>query len=195
VFRLNPLSVWDKSPLKLPDEGLVRQALWEMRNGYALCTRAGLDRISEHLHTLDPEQVDLLRGKLCVGLHRDVEVTDADAEDRPVVTQVFCSALPVAYTDVPSRHWGPFASLILEAAYEATLCAAVLNAQRGASNRALLTSLGGGAFGNPDSWIFAAIRRALQMVSALDLDVRLVSYGTPSQTMIQIAQDFGRDRR
>jgi hypothetical protein len=97
--------------------------------------------------------------------------------------------------DVPTSHWAPFASLILEAAYEATLCAAVLNVQRGASNRVLLTSLGGGAFGNPDSWIFAAIRRALQMVSALALDVRLVSYGTPPQAMIQIAQDFELDRR
>jgi hypothetical protein len=166
------------------------EALWQMRNGYALCTRAGLDRITEHLRTLEPEQVDRLRGKLGVGLHRDVEVTDADGENRPTVTQVFCSALPVAYTDVPTPHWRPFASLILEAAYEATLCAAVLDAQRGGSNRVLLTSLGGGAFGNPDSWIFAAIRRTLQVVSAIDLDVRLVSYGTPPEAMIQIARDF-----
>jgi protein-tyrosine phosphatase len=170
------------------------EALWEMRNGYALCTRAGLDRIAEHLRALRPEQVDILRGKLHVGVHPDVEVTDADGENRPLVTQVFCSALPVAYADVPISHWGPFASLILEAAYEATLWAAVLNAQRGASNIVLLTSLGGGAFRNSDRWIFAAIRRALQMVAALDLEVRLVSYGTPPQAMIQIAEDFG-DRR
>ena len=54
-----------------------------------------------------------------------------------------------AYTDVPASHWAPFASLILEAAYEATLSAAMLNAQRGVSNIVLLTSLRGGAFGNP----------------------------------------------
>ena len=83
----------------------------------------------------------------------------------------------------------------MEAAYEATLCAAVVNAQRGASNRVLLTSLGGGAFGNPDIWILDAIRRALKMASALDLDVLLVSYGTPPQAMIQIARDFEGDRR
>jgi hypothetical protein len=92
------------------------EALWEMRNGYGLCKRAGLDRIAEYLRALGPEQLDLLRGKLSVGLHRDVEVTDADGENRPLVTQVLCSALPVAYTDVPAPHWGPFASLILEAA-------------------------------------------------------------------------------
>jgi hypothetical protein len=167
------------------------EALWKMRNGYALCTRAGLDRVAEHLRALGPEEVDTLRGKLHVGVHRDVEVTDVDGEDRPLVTQVFCSALPVAYTDVPAPHWKPFASLVLEAAYEATLCAAALNAQRGASNIVLLTSLGGGAFGNPEHWVLAAARRALRLVSSYGLEVRLVSYGTPSKAMIELAKDFG----
>ena len=69
--------------------------------GYALCTRSGLDAIAKHLGALQPEQVDILRGKLCIGLHRDVEVTDAAGEHRPLVSQAFCSALPVAYTRVP----------------------------------------------------------------------------------------------
>ena len=38
--------------------------------------------------------------------------------------------------------------LVLEAAYEATMWSAVLNARRGASKVVLLTLLGGGAFGN-----------------------------------------------
>jgi hypothetical protein len=38
--------------------------LWEMKNGYALCTRAGLDGVSEHLSSLQPEDLDVLRGKL-----------------------------------------------------------------------------------------------------------------------------------
>jgi hypothetical protein len=118
-------------------------ALWRMQNGYALCTRAGLDAIAEHLGALQTEQVDILRGKLCIGVHRDVEVTDAAGEHRPLVSQAFCSALPVAYTRVPPPHWEPFASLVLQAAYEATMLAAVLNAQRGASNVVLLTQLGG----------------------------------------------------
>ena len=80
-------------------------------------------------------------------------------EHRPLVSQAFCSALPVAYTRVPPSHWEAFASLVLQAAYEATMLAAVLNAQRGASNVVLLTQLGGGAFGNHDDWIHAAMRR------------------------------------
>jgi hypothetical protein len=49
---------------------------------------------------------------------------------------------------------------VLEAAYEATLLAAVLNARRGRSNIVLLTRLGGGAFGNDDDWITTAMERA-----------------------------------
>ena len=79
----------------------------------------------------------------------------------------------------------------MEAAYEATLRAAALNAQRGASNIVLLTSLGGGAFGNPEPWVLAAVQRALRIGSSLDLEVRLVSYGTPSKAMIELAKDFG----
>ena len=161
-----------------------------MQNGYALCTRAGLDAIAEHLGALQPEQFDILRGKLCIGIHRDVEVTDAAGEHRPLVSQAFCSALPVAYTRVPPSHWEPFASLVLQAAYEATMSAAVLNAQRGASNVVLLTQLGGGAFGNHDDWIHAAMRRALEMMSGFDLDVRLVSYGTPSRAIAANGRGF-----
>ncbi len=114
------------------------KALWSMQNGYALCTRAGLDAISEHLSALQPEELDILRSKLCIGIHRE-EVTDAAGEHRPLVSQAFCSALPVAYTRVPHSHWEGFASLVLQAAYEATMLAAVLNAKRGASNAVLLT--------------------------------------------------------
>jgi hypothetical protein len=161
--------------------------LWDMKNGYALCTRAGLDGITEYLNALQPDRLDFLRGKLCIGIHRDVEVTDARGEPRPLVSQAFCSALPVAYTRVPPSHWKAFASLVLQAAYEATLLAALLNAQRGVSNVVLLTQLGGGAFGNPDDWILAAMQRSMEMMSEFDLDVRLVSYGPPSQAIRRLA--------
>jgi hypothetical protein len=122
-------------------------ALWKMKNGYALCTQDGLEAIGRHLTPASEPERDRLRGLLHVGLHQDIEVTDSPGKIRPLVSQAFCSALPVAYTDVPQLLWKPFASLVLEAAYEATLWAAVLNARRGVSNIVLLTSLGGGAFG------------------------------------------------
>jgi hypothetical protein len=171
------------------------EALWSMHNGYALCTRDGLNAIAKHIKSLRPEQVDILRGKLCIGIHSDVEVTEAPGEHRPVVSQAFCSALPVAYTRIPHSHWGPFASLILEGAYESTMWGAVLNARRGASNIVLFTLLGGGAFGNRKEWILAAMRRALEMTSGFDIDVRLVSYGAPSPSILRMAEDFNVSER
>jgi hypothetical protein len=78
-----------------------------------------------------------------------------------------------------------------EAAYETTLLAGELNARRGASKKVLLTQLGGGAFGNDDEWIYAAMRRALKAVSNFGLDVKLVSYGQPSRMLLDLAQEFG----
>ena len=167
------------------------RALWDMCNGYALCSAPGLDAIATHLATLQPGQLDVLRGQLRIGIHSDVAVTDAERGPLPLVSQAFCSALPVAYTLVPSARWQPFASLVLEAAYEASMLAAILNRKRGATNIVFLTLLGGGAFGNEAAWIRAAIRRALKMVAGCELDVRIVSYGDPPPAIEQIAWEFG----
>lgn len=170
---------------------LPLEALWTMRNGYAMCTREGLDTISEYIATLSAQQADVLRGKLSIGVHSSVEVTDP-CQRLIHVSQAFCSALPVRYAvdQVPSVHWSAFATLILEAAYEATLLAAVLNAQLTGSNIVLLTRLGGGAFGNDASWIDSAMRRAFTLVGDTDLDIRLVSYGTPTAATSAIVKDF-----
>jgi hypothetical protein len=164
--------------------------LWTMKNGYALCSAEGLRKIGAYLDGLDAFATDQLRGLLQIGVHQDVEVTDSDAYRPQLVSQAFCSALPVAYCGYPSSMWRPFAELVLDAAYEATVLAAVLNARRGASNIVLLTRLGGGAFGNDDVWIDAAMRRALNKVRGLDLDVRLVSFGSPAPAMIETERIF-----
>jgi hypothetical protein len=171
--------------------GISRDALWTMENGYAHCRPAGLAAIATWMNAA-PEEIDAMRARLNIGVHWDVEVTDADGPARPLVSQAFCSALPVSYySEPPKDRWRPFASLVLEAAYEATLYAAICNAQRGTSNCVLLTRLGGGAFGNSDAWIDAAIRRALRLVSDFDLDVRLVSYRSPSAETAELARELG----
>lgn len=167
--------------------GNGESALWTMANGYALCTRAGLARMAEQLG--DAARRDALRGLLRVGVHRDIQVTITANPDQQV-SHVLCSALPVAYSDVPSEHWAPFATLVLEAAYEATVWAGVLNAQRQGSPRLFLTELGGGAFGNDPRWIHAAMRRALEIAAAFDLDVRVVSYTTPSSALEHLVGAF-----
>lgn len=166
------------------------EALWAMQNGYALCGGSSLRAIADCLGQSDETDLDRLRGLLQIGLHSDVEVTDHHTHPGPLVSQAFCSALPVAYGAHPVASWAGFARLVLEAAYEATLCAAVLNARRGASNIVLLTRLGGGAFGNADAWIDAAMIRALDLMRDMALDVRLVSFGEPPQSMRAIEQRF-----
>ena len=66
-------------------------------------------------------------GRLRIGVQWDTEVTLDDAGH--TVTQAFCSALPIAYADHHADRWEPFARLVLDAAYEATLAAAALNAR------------------------------------------------------------------
>jgi len=166
------------------------ESMWSMENGYAMCSPAGLQAISGYLRSLTREQLSALRGKLRIGVHSDVEVTDADGTQRQFVSQAFCSALPVAYSSIVTKQWESFATLVLQAAYEATMWAALLNAERGASNVVFLTRLGGGAFGNEDDWIHLAIRNALQMVFGTGLDVRLVSYGPPTTEVAQLVKEF-----
>jgi hypothetical protein len=164
--------------------------LWQMKNGYALCTRDGLQSITAHINEQNKRGIDGLRAKLRIGFHSDVEVTDADGSERPQVSQAFCSALPIAYTSLPKPLWESFAKLVLEAAYEATMLCGVINFIRGGSNRVLLTAVGGGAFGNDERWISDAISRALDIVKDLPLDVQLVSFGQPSASFRAIAREF-----
>lgn len=168
------------------------ESLWTMQNGYALCTRDGLQVTSDYISGLDDARLDDLRARLKIGLHWDVQATECVVQSPQLVSQAFCSALPVAYGVRPSELWAPFAKLVLEAAYEATLWAALLNAQRGASNIVLLTRLGGGAFGNRDEWIDQALQRALNRFKSHALDVRLVSYGPPPASMLALEEAFRR---
>lgn len=158
------------------------EALWSMRNGYALCTSEGLQAIGRLLRETAPAECDALRAELAVAVQRGADVTDMPYGERHTVTQVFCSALPVAYSDVPPLHWEPFARLILEAAYEATLLVALQNRLDGGAATVLLTRLGGGAFGNPSTWIDDAIARALAVAKGAGLDVRLVQREVPVPT-------------
>ncbi len=148
--------------------------LWKMQNGYALPSHEGLEEIHALLSSIPEPKLDELRSLLRVCVHSDVQVTIEECKH--TVTQVYCSALPVSYSHHPAELWKPFAELILEAAYEATLCAAAINATRSGNNRLFLTLLGGGAFGNDEEWIVSAIQRSLTIFRNIDLDVRIVSF-------------------
>ncbi len=155
--------------------------LWQMRNGYAQPTPTSLTKARAALMGLDDAALDVLRGHLRVGVQHDVEVIGPGHR----VSQVYASAMPVAYTALPKEAWAPVARLVLEAAYEATL----LCARAEGISTVFLTLLGGGAFGNDGSWIVHACLRALRRVHGLD--VRIVSYGSSSPLAQQIVGGVG----
>ncbi|MCC5639793.1 hypothetical protein LC593_29005 [Nostoc sp. CHAB 5844] len=162
--------------------------LWEMRNGYALASRAGLVEISNRLEAFNEEGVDKLRELLSIGIQWDTQVTLNDCKHK--VSQAYCSALPVAYSEHSSDLWAKFAQLILEASYEATICAAILNWRKNGNNKLFLTLLGGGAFGNQTDWILGAIQRALNIYKNVELDVAIVSYGSSKPYIQQMLNQY-----
>jgi hypothetical protein len=124
-------------------------------------------------------------------LHRNVEVTDVAAPPRRLVSQAFCSALPLGYSRLDRSQWEPFARLILEATYEATLLAAAEQAQAGGSNIVLLTRVGGGVFNNDAAWIDAAIERAARIVEHAGLDIRVVCPRKVSPGVRELIEKWG----
>jgi hypothetical protein len=77
---------------------------------------------------------------------------------------------------------------VLEAAYEATICAAILNASGTGVNAVFLTLLGGGVFGNRMRWITDAIERAIEIYADYDLDIGIVSYRESNQAIADLVK-------
>ena len=165
-----------------------RKHLWEMKNGYALATQDGLQKIYQHINNLNSADRERLKGKLKIGLQWDTEVTLNQTKHK--VSQAYCSALPIAYSRIDASFWEVFARLILEATYEATFHAAVINHQRYGANKVFVTLVGGGAFGNKMSWIIDALERILFQFRNSGLDVRIVSYGQSKSEVRQLVQRF-----
>merc|ERR1712032_718166 len=120
------------------------------KNGY--CLPQSLSSMADLKERLESDETlkASVSSKLRVGVHWSTQVTTSCQR----VCQVFCSALPLAYAkEIPTADWEPFARVILEAAYDATLTAAsALAARRKSRVTAFLTIIGGGAFENPLPW-------------------------------------------
>lgn len=176
--------------------GNEAETLWRMTNGYALPQSGGLQAINRALEDSSDEQRDQLKQLLKIGLQWQTEVTigsdpaAASPSTPHLVSQAFCSAMPVAYTRWPLDQWEPLARLILEAAYEATLCAGIFNAATNGSSRLFLTMLGGGAFGNDPDWITDALQQSLSTYDDCGLEIFIVSYGASNPAVRRIAQQF-----
>ena len=169
-------------------------ALWTMRNGYALAKQGGLDAIARHLAALVLDGLDALRGRARMGLHRDVEVTDGatvGCQSAAGLAGFLFPALPVAYTRVPPQRWAPFASLVLDAAYEATLSGCSVERLARCIERRAPHPSGRRRIRQRAGLNDVALRRALQTAASYALDVKLVSYGPPAPEIVEIAAEFG----
>jgi hypothetical protein len=161
---------------------------WQMRNGYALASRSGLIEISNRLRAASEAERDELRALLRIGIQWNTQVTLKDCTHK--VSQAYCSALPVAYSNHPPDLWEDFARLVLEASYEATICIAILNGRSTGNRRVFLTLLGGGAFGNETHWITESITRALKLYQAWNIEVVIVSYGVSKGYVRKLVEQF-----
>jgi hypothetical protein len=166
--------------------GNTNESLWQMQNGYAMASAPGLFKISETITAKSDIERDVLRQLLRIGIQWNTQVLLDGCEH--LVSQAYCSALPVAYSEHADNLWEPFARLVLEASYEATLCAGALNFYRTGNNKVYLTLLGGGVFGNHDDWIFSAIQRALELFRHTPLDVAIVSYRTSKPRVSELVK-------
>lgn len=160
--------------------------LWEMQNGYAALNERGLKIISDKFSQISIPEYKKIKEKLKVGIQYNTEVT-ADS-GKNLVTQVYCSALPVAYYNIKSYLWRDFAKMILDAAYEATFYIALENFQNTGNNKLYLTLVGGGAFGNDDDWIFDAIKKSKSKFAKTPLDVKIVSYGKSNKKLTEFIE-------
>lgn len=159
-----------------------------MRNGYPLASEAGLGEITERLRSSDEAERDGWRQLLRIGIQWRTQVTLKDCTH--LVSQVYGSALSVAYSRHAPALWAPSARLILEASDEATIFTAILNSAQHGSNRVFLTLLGGGAFGNQTDWILDGLQRALNLHRHVDLDVAIVSHGASKPAVRRLVSQF-----
>ncbi|MEM9214144.1 MAG: hypothetical protein AAGD25_07320 [Cyanobacteria bacterium P01_F01_bin.150] len=155
---------------------------WQMQNGYCFPTPSGLSSIEIQLSLCREQALDDIRGRLKVGVQAKTQVTIGDATH--MVTQVFCSALPIAYSDIPTAHWNYFPRLILDATYEATFHVALQNLADTGCPKLYLTLVGGGVFGNKLAWILSSIGRSLKLFAWANLDVYIVSYGSSKPEVV-----------
>jgi len=157
-----------------------------LKNGYVCSDTKRLEALRKRLEEMDEAGREELRSCIKVGLGLGSEVSfsalvpfeglvPVPAGSAQRASQVFSAAANVKMAGCVPADWEPFTRLLLEATYEAALWAAVRNARLAAeaasppplgSRRVMLTSVGGGVFGNRPQWIMDAMNRALRVLAA-----------------------------
>ena len=145
-----------------------------MKNGYLLTSE---DELLEY-NILIEKYKEEMKENIKFGIQQNTEVIGTNHN----VSQIYCSALPVSYNRINKEYFETFSRLVLEAAYEATFIAAILNPK---SNKVFLTLLGNGAFGNEKSWIIDSILKNIKKFKNYDLDIIFITYGSKKDADIE----------
>jgi hypothetical protein len=160
-----------------------------VKNGYTFSSEDKLILLNNKLKN-DYNLCENIKKNLRIGVHYNIGVTfdkfnrksypqNASFKEHKnghLISQAFCSGISVAYSGLSQDLWEPFSILILQASYEATLWAAVLNSKTGGSNKVFLTFIGGGAYGNDIKWILDAMANAIVNTSDYGLDIKICHY-------------------
>lgn len=161
---------------------------WTMQNGYAMFSQDGLLALNKKIANLTQQERDTLKNQLKTGIQWNTEVTNSITKHK--VSQIYCSALPVSYCQIDSIYWEYFARIILEATYESTLYAGMINLENNKSNKVFLTLVGGGAFGNEEHWIIESIQQSIRRFKNIALDVQIVSYGQSNENLLKCINEL-----
>ena len=176
--------VFDQKKVKaLFGNGKLDEAL---RRGHTRFTHEQLACIDAKLEALSKDEMDKLRGKLCIGVQQGTQVIcrlRGEAifnSPKRIINQVYgsaCSLPDPTRSDIHEKErdpksWEKLAKLVLEASYEAFLRWAAKNAP---DKPVFLTWLGGQYFYNKSAWIQDAIKYAMKKAGG-GLEVYEVRY-------------------
>ena len=77
--------------------------LWIMKNGYPILTKDGLLNITKQIESKNDIGYEKLKDKLRIGIQWETEVTLKGSDN--LVTQAYCSALPISYSNIENELW------------------------------------------------------------------------------------------
>ena len=167
---------------------------WITRNGYVNSTPHRLSVFNKLLRKGQWDHEQLLTS-LKIGLQLETEVIqtmETRQKSVQLVNQAFCSGISVSYSQAGGDDWELIARLVLDAAYECVILAALLQLAKGKGSKiVMLTFIGGGVFGNRLEWITHSIARACALYATYELDVRVCHYRrVDTNTAATIDEEF-----
>lgn len=162
----------------LQKETELKKPPWKVKNGYVESSRRALEPLNKLLTDPNSSLRDEMISRMRIGIQENTDVTD-DPSLNTKVTQTYNSALSIGYSLLPEKLWAPTAKIILDATYEATLLAGLIQSTPGKPPPIVfLTFVGGGVFQNRSIWIRSAMERAIREIQKykISLDIRIVHY-------------------